>query len=531
MAIYHVNIKSFSRAKGESSIAAAAYRAGIDLVDTRTRVAHRYASRKGVVSFHMLAPANAPAWATDPSVFWDTNESMETRANARLGREVETSLPCELTPEQREKLASELGQMLVDRYRCAVLVAIHAPAGKGDTRNHHVHLLMSAREVAPDGLGARAGAEFEGRSGAGSEEVKRVREIVGRIINEHLARAGVEDQVDHRTLKAQAMEAEALGDFQRAKALRRVPTRHNGKVATALSRKVASVQDEAAWDAAVAKARAAGTFVEGSAGHSHEAALVDRLIASRPDPRDAEAFRSAWLGEDGWRPRSLSDLQPSPMARHLSRVGHLARMRQEGTEAFNAVLQLVQGWTQSIRDQTQESIDRVKRYIAQPAEEFLVAARSLMVRRAHLYGDRPHFFHDTEFLVRLLGDYSRALVSPLVKEQRFTKARDQAHVSKLMLGTQSAEFLEASRELWQAKRSISAHTKERDRKRSIAALRALAEAHAQFDRAYYMGFADSVDLAPDDEAVAETGLATATDAALELRPPTSPSGPFRFRVH
>lgn len=530
MAIYHTNIKSFSRAKGESSIAAAAYRAGIDLVDTRTRVAHRYASRKGVVAFRQLAPAGAPAWATDPLVFWDTNEAGETRANARVAREVETSLPCELNSEQREALAVELGQMLVDRYRCAVLVAIHAPAGKGDTRNHHVHLLMSARQIGPDGLGARAGAEFEGRSGAGAEEVKRVREIVGRIINEHLARAGIEDQVDHRTLKAQAIEAEARGDTDRAKALRRIPTRHNGKVATALARKVATAKDEAAWDAAVAKARAAGTFVDSSPGHTHEAALADRLMASRPDPRDPEAFRSAWLGEEGWRPRSLADLQPSPMARHLSRVGHLARMRKEGAEAFHGVLQLVQSWTQSIRDQAQESIDRVKRYIAQPAEEFLAAAKSLMVRRVHVYGDRPHFFHDTEFLVRLVGDYSRALISPLVKEERFTKARDQAHVAKIMLGTQSAEFLEASRELWQAKRSISPQTKERDRKRTVAALRALTEAHAYFENSYQMSFADPVELTPDEQCTYDND-STASEAAFELRPPTSPSGPFRFRSH
>lgn len=235
----------------------------------------------------------------------------------------------------------ELGQTLVDRYRCAVLVAIHAPARKGDTRNHHVHLLMSARQVGPDGLGARAAAEFEGRSGAGAEGVKRVRELVGRVINEHLTRAGIEETVEYRTLKAQAMEAEARGDVEKAQALRRVPTRHNGKIATALARKAVSVKDQAAWDAAVAQARAAGTFVEGSPGHSHEAGLADRLIASRPDPRDPDAFRSACWGT---RAGVLGPLQICSRVRWRATCPEWATCPgcdKKGAKAFHGVLQLV----------------------------------------------------------------------------------------------------------------------------------------------------------------------------------------------
>ena len=50
MAIYHASIKSFSRGKGESSVAAAAYRAGIDLVCTTSHTLHRYSHRQGVAS-------------------------------------------------------------------------------------------------------------------------------------------------------------------------------------------------------------------------------------------------------------------------------------------------------------------------------------------------------------------------------------------------------------------------------------------------------------------------------------------------
>lgn len=201
MAIYHASVKSFSRGKGESSIAAAAYRAGLDLVDTKIRGLHRFSFRKGVAAHFMLAPAGAPAWCSDARVFWDANEAWETRQNARVAREIEVSLPSELSPDRRQSLALELGQLLVDRYKAVVLVAIHLPSQQGDNRNHHVHLLMSAREVGPEGFGARAGAEFDARGGRGAEEVRAIRALASETINASLASAGLEDRVDHRSLK------------------------------------------------------------------------------------------------------------------------------------------------------------------------------------------------------------------------------------------------------------------------------------------------------------------------------------------
>lgn len=49
MAIYHTRVKTFSRAKGHSAVAAAAYRAGLSLIDERTGARHDYSRRGGVV--------------------------------------------------------------------------------------------------------------------------------------------------------------------------------------------------------------------------------------------------------------------------------------------------------------------------------------------------------------------------------------------------------------------------------------------------------------------------------------------------
>lgn len=248
MAIYHVSVKSFSRGKGQSGTAGAAYRAGLRIVDERTGKVSDYTRRGGVVGWEMLAPKGAPDWCREPAEFWNRSEQAETRANARTGREVEISLPHELTPAQRQALAHDLGQEMVNRYGVAALVAIHEPHSKGeDERNHHVHILLSARRVGPDGLGDRAMAEFDARKGAGADAVRDLREHVGGVINRHLAAAQVQARVSHLSLKDQARDALARGDVDQAAAVTRAPTVHEGKATTAARRSGVRLE-RAAWN-------------------------------------------------------------------------------------------------------------------------------------------------------------------------------------------------------------------------------------------------------------------------------------------
>lgn len=237
MAIYHATVKAFSRGKGHSSTAAAAYRAGIVINDELTGIKHDYTRRSGVASVDMLAPQNAPEWARDPVACFNRSEMAETRLNARTARELEVALPAELNEAQRRALACDLGQMLVDRYQVAVLVAVHEPDKKGDERNHHVHLLMTPRQIGPEGLGARACAEFDARGGAGPEAIRILREAVADRINSHLERAQVAERVDHRSLAKQAHAAEADGHIGFAAVLAREATQHEGKAATAMRRR------------------------------------------------------------------------------------------------------------------------------------------------------------------------------------------------------------------------------------------------------------------------------------------------------
>lgn len=233
---YHSTMKAFSRGQGHSATAAAAYRAGLKLADDRTGLTHDYSKRKGVASVDMLAPGGAPDWCRDPATFWNANEQAETRANARVAREMEISLPAELTEEQRHALAVNLGQLMVERFQVAALVAVHTPSKGGDERNHHVHILLSARQVGLDGLGKRAMAEFDARQGAGKDALRDLRQAVAGVINTHQAKAGLTDRVDPRTLAEQANAAEQRGDLAQVAVLAREPTRHEGKTNTAAKR-------------------------------------------------------------------------------------------------------------------------------------------------------------------------------------------------------------------------------------------------------------------------------------------------------
>ncbi len=76
-------------------------------------------------------------------------------SDARTAREYLVALPAELSPQARINLVAGFSRELVERYRFALDIAIHAPRDYpgSDPRNFHAHLLATTREVTPDGLG------------------------------------------------------------------------------------------------------------------------------------------------------------------------------------------------------------------------------------------------------------------------------------------------------------------------------------------------------------------------------------------
>ncbi|MEA9860469.1 MobQ family relaxase [Xanthomonas campestris pv. raphani] len=284
MAIYHSRVKVFSRSRGDSAVAAAAYRAGLLLIDHLTGQRHDYRRRGGVVMSECLAPQDAPAWALSPAELWPQAEAAENRKNSVVAREFEVALPHELSDEQRSDLAIAIGQALVARYGFAVQASIHSP-GSRDGLNHHVHLLATTRRLTSDGFAEKT-RELDGGA-SGKIEIEWVRHTFASTINEHLAAAGIDARVDHRRLEVQAEDALARGDWAEAMVLSRQPTKHVGKTATALARKGVMTdraaenerivqENEEAFEQLLAQAEQEGRATLGSAGHSHDQARRDR---------------------------------------------------------------------------------------------------------------------------------------------------------------------------------------------------------------------------------------------------------------
>ncbi len=207
MAIYHCSLRVFSRANGDSAVAAAAYRAGAVIHDERAGHTHRYQNRKGVVSSFIVAPADAPENTYTRALLWNAAERAETRKNSRVAREVILALPHELPAPARETLIRDMAGWLVERYRVAVDVAIHSPVvGDGhDPRNHHAHLLFTTREITKDGLGKKTRILDDREQGP--QEVELIRTIWETLANDALEQAGLSHaKIDRRTLDDQGLD-------------------------------------------------------------------------------------------------------------------------------------------------------------------------------------------------------------------------------------------------------------------------------------------------------------------------------------
>lgn len=209
MAIYHLRATMISRSQGRSATAAIAYRVAERIEDRRTGLTFDYAARGGVDHTEILAPDHAPDWVRDRSELWNRVEESETRKNSQVAREVRVALPAELTHAQRVELVREFVRaQFVDRGMVAD-IALHAPGRAGDERNHHAHILLTTREIGPEGFTTK------NRDWNKVEVLEGWREAWARDSNAALERAGIEDRVDHRTLVAQRDEALELATAAR----------------------------------------------------------------------------------------------------------------------------------------------------------------------------------------------------------------------------------------------------------------------------------------------------------------------------
>lgn len=146
MAIYHCSIKIGSRAKGQSAVAASAYRSGEKLTDKETGLISDYTRKSGIVFSEIALCENAPSEYSNRETLWNAVHSIEKNKNAQLWREFEVALPKELNRDEQIETVRDFVNKLTEQGMC-IDWALH---DKGDG-NPHAHIMATMRSIEPNG--------------------------------------------------------------------------------------------------------------------------------------------------------------------------------------------------------------------------------------------------------------------------------------------------------------------------------------------------------------------------------------------
>ncbi|RYY16203.1 MAG: Ti-type conjugative transfer relaxase TraA, partial [Alphaproteobacteria bacterium] len=155
MAIYHFSAKIISRSNGSSAVASAAYRSGSELFDERLQRYHDFSNKADVIHSEVLLPEGAPVRLSDRTMLWNEVEEGEKRKDAQLSREIEFSIPREMSREDGVRLAHDfVKREFVDRGMVADL-NVHWDRAEDGSPKPHAHVMLAMREVGPDGFGKK----------------------------------------------------------------------------------------------------------------------------------------------------------------------------------------------------------------------------------------------------------------------------------------------------------------------------------------------------------------------------------------
>lgn len=233
MAIFHCHARTGSKSKGQSGKAKCDYN-----------------FRQGKYEAHGEKPVfcfsgNMPGFGQEDSrKYWEAADIYE-RSNGRIFKEIEFALPRELNCEQQQALALDIASNICgDRLPYSL-------AGHSGKNNPHIHLMISERENdklerSPDQWFKRYNRKSPGKGGAKKTAVlkpkswlEHIRELIAIKTNEHLARAGIDKKIDHRSYEDQ-------GSSQ-------VPGKHLGPTAVAFEERTKQKSDrrlyiESLWE-------------------------------------------------------------------------------------------------------------------------------------------------------------------------------------------------------------------------------------------------------------------------------------------
>ena len=152
MALFHLNVTQIKRSKGQSAIAAAAYRAGEKLYSEYYGETSDYTHKGGVICSEILLPSHAPREYADRQTLWNAVEKAERGKNAQLAYSFDIALQNEFSLDESIALAR---QFLLEHFVSRGMVvdfAIHVPDKEdGGIQNPHFHVMAPIRPIEPNG--------------------------------------------------------------------------------------------------------------------------------------------------------------------------------------------------------------------------------------------------------------------------------------------------------------------------------------------------------------------------------------------
>lgn len=198
-----------------SAVAAAAYRSGEPLYSERDGLTKNYSERSVAPESFILAPKNAPEWATNRERLWNEVEKMEKQKNAQLAREIRLALPIDLNHDDQKLLLLQFCKENFSDEGMVADIAIH----RDKENNPHAHVMLTMRPFNEDGSWGnkrkKVDKEVNGvmkkisvhlTNWNEKETLVQWRENYADLINEKLKSRGIEEKVSHKSYKDQGLD-------------------------------------------------------------------------------------------------------------------------------------------------------------------------------------------------------------------------------------------------------------------------------------------------------------------------------------
>ena len=228
MALYHFHVARVLRSRGQSSVEAAAYRAGARLEDHYYGKIADYTTKGGVICAEILAPDYVPESFHNREFLWNAVEEVEKHPKAQLAYSFDIALQNEFTIEENIAIARQFVMENLVAKGMIVDMAVHDPDKGEGIPNPHIHVMCPVRPMREDGTwGEKQKREYlfdaDGNpilDEIGKQKFNAVpttdwnrpevleqwRKAWADLVNEEFRKRGIKEQIDHRSYAEQGID-------------------------------------------------------------------------------------------------------------------------------------------------------------------------------------------------------------------------------------------------------------------------------------------------------------------------------------